>query len=538
MRTPGRKTRWFLISAAFVATNMAAATAQETLYRLIELWADGSGSTKAYALNDTGQIVGWMESDSSRHGAHWHVETATDLHGTVHLDLAHPYDQFDQGYSEAYDISNADQIVGTARTEIDCPPTILITNAFLLRTAVLTDLASPYSGDALTNLHTLGSPCPDPNSLQAACDSAATGISNSNHVVGWADRLDGSTRAVITVPVNGQFYVDANADLVNDLIVDIGTLRGDADPVSAATAVNDDGRVTGYSYTLATPGGASGPRAAYHAFLVTPNDTDGDGVGDQWYVDADGDGGNDLMQDLGTLGGYNSWGRDINNDNQVVGESDTDPDQSGGYNLTRAFLWQGGAMTDLGALAEDGFSAASAINADGVVVGWAGNEDGQRRAFIYENGEMKDLNQLICAQTEEGITYVPGITLTEARDINEDGWIVGWGNVRTSSIGGTRGFLLIPIDPEDCDVEEEQDSGPTDSEDPGGSGTGGSGAAIVGTPANLTAGTDGDEDASDGAGAAGLAGLCGFGTATMIPLMLAGLWLMRTGVGRRLRRAG
>jgi probable HAF family extracellular repeat protein len=60
------------------------------------------------------------------------------------------------------------------------------------------------------------------------------------------------------------------------------------------------------------------------------------------------------MQDVGTLGGYNSWGRDINNSSQVVGESDTDPDQTGGYNLTRAFLWQDGTMTDLGAFYEAG----------------------------------------------------------------------------------------------------------------------------------------------------------------------------------------
>jgi len=526
MRTLGRTTHIFLIAAAFLATNMTAATAQERLYRLIELQAADSGSTKAYALNNTGQVVGWMESDSNRHAGLWHVETTTDLHGTVHFDLEHPYDLFTEGYSEAYDISNADQIVGTARAEIDCPPSVLITNAFLLRPAVLTDLGSPYAGDALTNLGTLGHPC------LGAWDSVATGISNSNHVVGWADREDGLTHAVITVPDDGQFTdVDPNT-LVNDLIVDLGTLWGDTDPISAATAVNDSGVVTGYSYTMATPVGGADPRAAYHAFLITPNDTDVDGIGDEWFVDADADSANDLMQDLGTLGGYNSWGRDINNDNQVVGESDTDPDESGGYNLTRAFLWQNGTMTDLGALAEDGFSAALAINDDGVIVGWAGNEDNQRRAFIYDDGEMRDLNDLICLQTEEGVTFVPGITLTEARDINEDGWIVGWGDVRSSS-SASRGFLLIPIDPTECEVPEETNEGSNGGTGTNGSGTNGTGNPIVGTPANLGDGTE-DEDASGGA--PGLAGLCGFGIVSVMPVMLAGLWLMRASVGRRLRR--
>ncbi len=521
MRITGHFPRLFSISLVFLVVAATSAAAQDTLYRLIELRADGGDSSKAYALNNTGQIVGWMEADSGRHSAHWHVETATDLHGTVHFALAHPYDLFDLNYSEAYDISNADQIVGTARTEIDCPPQVAITNAFLLRPAVLTDLSTPYPGDALTNLHTLGDPC------VGAWDSASTGISNSNHVVGWADRDDGSTHAVITVPSAGQFYADANADLVNDLIVDLGTFRGDTDPVSAATAVNDNGRVTGYSYTL------QGSRAAYHAFLITPNDTNGDGIGDQWYVDANGDSGNDLMQDLDTLGGYNSWGRDINSSSQVVGESDTDPSVSGGYNLTRAFLWQNGTMTDLGALADDSFSAASAINNNGVIVGWAGNDDNQRRAFIYENGQMRNLNDLICTQTEEGVTLVPGITLTEARDINEDGWIVGWGNARGSSDDGTRGFLLIPIDASECVVEE-------DSSDDNGSGSSGNGSnvdgdAIVGTPGNLGDGSDSD-DASGAGGTSAAAGLCGFGMVGMLPLMLAGFCWMKISLGRRLRR--
>lgn len=533
MRMIGTSARTWLVSAAVAVVGVGSAFAQDTLYELVELEAEDGGATKAYAINNTGQIVGWMESSSDRHAAHWHVETDTDLHGTVHFALVHPYDQFDQEYSEAYDISNADQIVGTARTEIDCPPTVLLTNAFLLRPAVLTDVATPYSGDALTNLHTLGSPCPDPNTLHGAFDSAATGISNSNHIVGWADRVDGTAHAFVTVPVNGQFYADADADLVSDLIIDLGTLRGDTDPVSAATAVNDSGMVTGYSYTLISAGSGSDPRAAYHAFLVTPNDTDSDGVGDQWYLDADADSGNDLMRDLGSLGGYNSWGRDINNSRQVVGESDTDPNESDGYNLTRAFLWQNGTMIDLGGLVDDGFSAASAINNDSVIVGWAGDEDGQRRAFIYEDGEMKDLNELVCTVNEDGLTFVPGITLTEARDINEDGWIVGWGEA--TSGGDTRGFLLIPIDSSECELAEEEE----EEEDDDGSSTGGSGdgnvagTAIVGTPANLGTAASSGETTTDDEGTSTGAGLCGFGASGLVPLALCGLCLIKAGAARR-----
>ena len=288
---------WRLVCAFCALATLTPVYAQDSglvlRYQLTELVIDGGGQTRAYAINNTGQIIGWVDVGEVRHSAHWHNEVATDLHGVVHFELLHPV--FDQDYSESYDISNGGQVVGTARTIISCPDTdILVTNAFILRPAVLTDLATPYPGDSLTNLRTFDDLC-------YAHDSAATGISNANHVVGWADRADGVTNAFLVKPDNGYFYIDADEDGVNDLMINLGTLQA-SDPVSSATAVNDDGQVTGYSYTTADDGGAG-----YHAFLVTPQDTDSDGVGDLW-VQLGADGANALMTDLGTLGGTNSWG--------------------------------------------------------------------------------------------------------------------------------------------------------------------------------------------------------------------------------------
>jgi probable HAF family extracellular repeat protein len=469
-----------------------------------------------------------MESDANRHSAHWHIEVTTDLHGTVHFDLQHPYldvtaAYFSQDYSEAYDISDADQIVGTARTEYDCPPKVLLTNAYILRAGVLTDLGTPYPGDALTNLLTLGDPC-------TGLDSGAIGISNANHVVGWADIDDTRMHAVLVTPVSGLWFTDSDPnDLVNDLLVDLGTLPpAGADPVSSATAVNDAGQVTGYSYTVGLDG-----RAAYHAFLVTPTDSNGDGAVDTWFTGTAGV--NDLMADLGTLGGANSWGRDINNRTQVVGESDYDA--APGAHYTRAFLWGNGTMSDLGTLGGN-FSAASGINSNGDIVGWAGNSDEERHAFVYQDGEMKDLNDLLCLEAEEGVTITPSIILTEARDINDDGLIVGWGTPRTSSTQETRGFLLIPMDPNECGsaAEEDEDEDETGSgASPSGARTDYDGTPIVGTPANLGGGQEPNapSGATDGLGAVPLQ--CGAGTAAFLPLTVAGLCWIKAG-GRRLRR--
>ncbi|HPM22387.1 MAG TPA: DUF3466 family protein [Phycisphaerae bacterium] len=517
LRSSSKLTNRFLGVALLGGVAALAALAQNGLvlrYELIELTAPEGGQSRAYSVNNTGQAVGWVQADSGKHSAQWHNRATTDLHGTVHFSLKHPL--FDQDYSEAFAISNGGQIVGTARTSIECPPTFVITNAFVLRPSVLSDLATPYPGDALANLMTLGNPC------QTAYDSAAIGISNSNYVVGWADRIDGVTHAFLVRPLNGTFVADLNEDLVNDLMIDLGTLAA-SDPVSSATAVNDAGEVTGYSYTLRGDG-----TGGYHAFLLTPLDNNADGFPDQWYAGAGGV--NDLMTDLGTLGGVNSWGRAINNNGDVVGESDYDAPT--GEHYTRAFYWSDGTMTDLGTLRDDplhGFSAASAINDAGVIVGWAEDEERNRRAFVYRDGVMQDLNDLLYLLDEDGKRITPGITLTEARDINEDGVIVGWGTIRGSSDGSTRGFLLNPVmvDPNALEPTEPDDSNtPAPGDDDNNPPTDYSGVPDFGAPD-----TGDDTDPNDGTPNGGVSpiSLCGASGTAMLPLTLAGLCWLRWG---------
>lgn len=506
---------WSLVCLGLVALAASAvAPAQVVLrYQLTELTVDDATQSRAYAINDTGQIIGWIDIDSTRRSAHWHNGVGTDLHGTVHFQLQHPL--FDQDYSESFDISNADQIVGTARTEIKCPgETFIISLGFILRPGVLTDLGTPLPGDALTNLWTFGNPC------ETAYDSAAVGISHANHVVGWADLETGVIHAFLLTPSGGNFFQDADVNGVNDLMIDLGTLAA-SDPVSSATAVNDNGQVTGYTYTL-----IGGGLAAYRGFVVTPQDTNLDGVGDTWFVDG-GNGVNTLMQDIGTLGGVNSWGRDINNAGQIVGECDYDP--AGGEHYTRAFLWANGQMQDLGTLRTDptkGFSAASGINEKGQVVGWAENQAGERRAFIWEGGQMQDLNSLLYLYDANGDPYAAGITLREARDINEDGLIVGWGEVRGAGGGQDRGFLLTPTLVDLSAIPQDGTSG--GSSNGGGSGTGYSSDPVFGVPGHLAGESDEADDDGGTGGVRSPVALCGPGALALMPLTLAGLVWLRT----------
>ena len=529
--------------AVALAPAVGFAQVSAPTYHMTSLPGAGTQEARAYAINAVGQTVGMAPAegdDAGNHSMLWFNGITTDLDGVVHFELLHPY--FGVAKHEAYGISNGGQVVGTHQLEIECVPTILMTMAYVLQPAVLSDLATPYAGDAVIRLGTFGPFC-------IAHDSAATDVSNANHVVGWADvnTRAGITHAFIVVPANGTWGVDVlppptdpgdpPGEGVNDLMIDLHTLDAFS-AVSAATAVNDYGVVTGYSYTITN---TLNGQAAYHAFRIVPQ-------GGVWYVDAGngpcgpcGSNGQDslspcgqcgtnaLMQSIGTLGGLNSWGRGINNAGVIVGESET------ADRHVRGFKWENGVMTDLGTLGGHNSSAAG-INELGHIVGWAEDNRGSRRACVWINGQIFDLNSRLLA-TQGG-----GTQLQEARDINDHGQVVGWAR-------GTDGTRVIEtafelriatqaeIDEANAIVAGQQDSGDDDDGSTGGGGTGGGGSSggggtggtgtgvqVDGTPENLDGSNGSGEDGGVGVGgAAGPAGLCGTGLASMASIMLVGL---------------
>ena len=112
------------------------------------------------------------------------------------------------------------------------------------------------------------------------------------------------------------------------------------------------------------------------------------------------------IKDLGTLGGNFSAATAINNVGRVVGWSDL------AAGSRHAFLWHAGVMEDLGALG-GGQSQALAINDSGVVVGSSTVLSGARRAVRWKKGVKKNLGTLGGRNSE-----ATGITLA--------GVIVGW----------------------------------------------------------------------------------------------------------------
>jgi uncharacterized delta-60 repeat protein len=275
--------------------------------------------------------------------------------------------------------------------------------------------AFSYIDGPMLNLGTLG-----------GTHSEARGVNNSGQVVGYSTAANGSDRAFL---------------YSGGVMQDIGTLGG---PSSRAFSINSSGQIAGYSDT-----GTGG-----HAFLYTGG----------------------TMQDLGTLGGSSSRAYGVNDSGQVVGESSTES-----YS-PRAFLYSNGSMQDLGTI-NGPHSIARAINNSGQVVGSSTVRGGQYwHAFLYENGSMQDLGTLggttshandinnfgqVVGQAEASgtnggpyaflysggsmhnlqdlIAPSSGWHLIEARGINDNGLIVGFGQLDGHS--GSRAFLLTPVVP-------------------------------------------------------------------------------------------
>jgi probable HAF family extracellular repeat protein len=149
-------------------------------------------------------------------------------------------------------------------------------------------------------------------------------------------------------------------------MADLGTLSTDARLSSVACGINEAGQIVGTSATgIAT--GDGWEMVVQHAFS-----SDGSGS----------------LQDLGTLGGYQSLGFAIDELGRIVGRSSLAAASGLPWDEEQhAFVWAQGEMIDLGVLATERPSAAYAIDADGRIYGLASDADWNVHLVVWERAD-------------------------------------------------------------------------------------------------------------------------------------------------------
>ena len=329
----------------------------------------GGAFFDATALNNAGQITGFAtRPDGAMHAFLIGSGGITDL-GTV-----------GGTSSQGFALNSAGHVVGSSSIADESE-----THAFLYDSEGMTDLGTlggPFcvaigineGGQVIGNSLTLDFTFQAFTILQGSLTNLGTlgGFSSVAEAINNAGTIVGSSTILDELETHAFIYT-------NGTMVDLGTLGGF---YSAAFAVNQSNVVVGESTTIA---------GETHAFVYS-------GVS---------------LQDLNTLGGTYSTAFAVNNAGLVLGVSSTTGDVE-----YHGFVYSGGGMMDLGTLGGN-YSTPMALNNLGQVVGNSANSNGNARAFLWQNGTMTDLNELLPAGS--------GWVLENAKFINDSGTIVGTG---------------------------------------------------------------------------------------------------------------
>jgi probable HAF family extracellular repeat protein len=372
------------------------AVAQYTITTLPSL---GGTQSRGMAINDQGVVAGWSNlSDGSRRAVLWpDHETITNLGKLGGLSSTVPWIGLNNagmvvGISHTDDVDPLDEDWACELVSLPPPTTNLICRGFVWENSVMRGLPT------LGGNHSFG-----------------TGVNDHGLVVGWAETPvhDGTCdvntaqklqfRAVMWDPKDG-----SNGKIKAR---ELSPFPGDS--TSAATAINDNGQAVGISGDCDQ---GVGRYSARHAVLWDKNGK---------------------VTEIPNLGGT-SWHTpmDINAQGDVVGFSNpNEPGDEIGDFIPRAFYWPNGAAeaVDLGTLGDDAVSEAFAINSHGQVVGISFAGSSGARAFLYENGTLMDLNDLVDSDD----------VLLSAQDINDAGQITG--RVRDHVTGEVLAFVATPI---------------------------------------------------------------------------------------------
>lgn len=328
-----------LLTTLVTLSLPTAAFAQPT-YTLRDLGDLGGGLSLAYAISNSGLIVGYaFDQDGNQRAVLWRDGGIEDL-GTL-----------GGRNSSAFDVNEIGEIVGTS----DTPQRA--TNAFVIRNGAMIDLGR-VPGDSGSNAQAI-------NELGHV---AANSIAIDRPLAFLFDNQDEIPTFLGSLGIPETWVWDVNDSSVavgwstddqfrrfafrweNGSMVSLGSLIG-LDGSSDARAVNNAGDIVG----------CSSSHEGQRAFLYR----------------------NGVMRDLGVLpNGIESCAQAVNELTQVVGYSFVDP----GFQAA-PFLWQAGRMYDLNSLTPDLPAGARLfdvldINDRGQIVGQMVFEDTTYHGFV------------------------------------------------------------------------------------------------------------------------------------------------------------